>query len=180
MIEFITCEGNCDTSRYPDSRCFLCIFHRHPTWVDLWWSHRDVIVVSFRISDLNQDSCIRQCSPEFTWIGLWISGRAASFPEVSYQTFSAAALWSVSWRASHWVWTHGFKPHTRKHPATQFPAAGNRVEGFLNQTPTLTFLTRMSVPSRSTLGFAGCYVNVSHFDPPVLWLKMAVKEEANY
>lgn len=84
--------GDCERSGCPDSDADCAFSHLHPTWMDLWWSHPDAIVVSCRFGDLKTGFMRRPAESGLP---------AASFPHVSYQVFSAAAHWSVSLRASH-------------------------------------------------------------------------------
>lgn len=55
--------GDCESSSYPDSDADCAFFDLHPTLMDLWWSHQNVITVSCRFEDFKGEPCVSQLSP---------------------------------------------------------------------------------------------------------------------
>lgn len=67
--------------------------HLHPTRMDLWWSHQDVIAVSCGFEDFKQSSCVGQLSPVY----LQGPSRVVFLASCSFLSQSEGFLQDVDW-----------------------------------------------------------------------------------
>lgn len=116
--------------------CWVCV---SPTGMGLWWSHQHVIAVSCGFEDFKlgcvgpvESSLLQRLSL------MCLCERSCSLVRQS-EGFSLDLDWW--YQASH-----------KETPLTQWTLIPNA---------DLTFLTRMSIPARSTVDLAGCCIKVS-------------------